>query len=276
MLSAFDLVLATIGCALAASRFLPTGHLDPGQRRCSLPSKTTLTASKTTTASWSLTKKMEKASQASAHGLSVTVHAIGDRANHDVLDVFEAVRQEEKSRGDLHSLHHRIEHVQILHPEDIHRLAKLNVIASMQPIHATSDMEAADRYWGDRARYSYAWRSVLETGALLVFGSDAPVDPIEPLLGIHAAVTRQRASGAPGPGGWYPEQKMTMPETIHAFTLAAAITSGQEERMGSITPGKLADLTVFERDIFTIPSDELLDVGIAGTIVGGDFKHRAW
>ncbi len=219
---------------------------------------------------------MEKTSQASAHGLSVTIHAIGDRANHDVLDVYETVRREEATRPSSPSLRHRIEHVQILHPNDLHRLAQLNVIASMQPIHATSDMEMADRNWGDRARYSYAWRSVLETGATLVFGSDAPVEGIEPLPGIHAAVTRHRADGRPDPDGWYPEQKLTMNETIHAFTLAAAITGGQEAKLGSITPGKLADLTIFDQDIFTIPTDELLEVKIAGTVVDGEFKYRTW
>lgn len=226
---------------------------------------------------------MAHASRASAHGLSVTIHAIGDRANHDVLDVYEAVRAEEQERrgkgeeGGLATLRHRIEHVQVLHPNDLYRLAQLNVIASMQPTHATSDMEMADKYWGPtRARYSYAWRTMLDTGATLVFGSDAPVERIEPLLGIHAAVTRRRADGTPGPDGWFPEQKLTMPETIHAFTMGAAITSGQETTQGSITPGKLADLTIFGRDIFTIPPDELLDVTIAGTIIGGEFKHRAF
>jgi predicted amidohydrolase YtcJ len=164
-----------------------------------------------------------------------------------------------------------------LHPDDLQRLGQLNVIASMQPTHATSDMAMADSYWGPRrARYSYAWRTIKDSGALLVFGSDCPVERIEPILGIHAAVTRRRADGQPGPQGWYPEQKLTMQEAIHAFTMAAAMTSGQEARQGSITPGKVADLTVFTRDIFTIPPDELLEVGIAGTVVGGAFKHRVW
>ncbi len=215
---------------------------------------------------------LEKASAASAHGLSVTVHAIGDRANHDVLDVYEAVRQEESGRGQA-PLRHRIEHVQIIHPADQHRLAQLGVIASMQPIHATSDMETADRNWGSRTKDSYAWRTMLNSGATLVFGSDAPIEKIDPMPGIHAAVTRRRADGSPGPDGWHPEQKLTMAETIHGFTTAAAITSGQEATQGSIAPGKLADFTIFGRDIFAIPPDELLDVEISGTIVGGKFMH---
>ena len=219
---------------------------------------------------------MEKASAAAANGLSVTIHAIGDRANHDVLDVYEAVRQEEKSRITHHALRHRIEHVQLLHPDDLNRLGELKIIASMQPTHATSDMEMAEAHWGDRAPYSYAWRAMLNSGALVVFGSDAPIEKIDPLPGIYAAVTRRRADGAPGPEGWHPEQKLTLDETIYAFTMAAALTSGQETRQGSITPGKLADLTVYGRDIFAIPPDELLDVEIAGTMVNGQFKYRTF
>lgn len=235
---------------------------------------------------------MAYASRASANGLSVTVHAIGDKANHDILDVYEAVRAEERrakseertapapsslfaSRSSS-LLRHRIEHVQLLHPADLGRLGQLGIVASMQPIHATSDMQMADSYWGERARYSYAWRTLLNSGATLVFGSDAPVEPIEPLLGIYAAVARRRPDGTPGPAGWYPEQKLTMQETIHAFTMGAAITSGQETTQGSLTPGKLADLTIFDRDIFAISPDELLDVKIEGTVVNGRFCHRTF
>ncbi|MFQ5420939.1 MAG: amidohydrolase family protein, partial [Anaerolineae bacterium] len=170
----------------------------------------------------------------------------------------------------------RIEHVQILHPSDLTRLGQLNVIASMQPIHAITDMEAAGQLWGERTPYSYAWRTMLDTGAALAFGSDSPVEPIEPLLGLHAAVTRRRANGFPGPDGWHPEQKLTMPEAVYAFTVGAAFAAGQEKQQGSITPGKLADLTIFPQDIFNIPPDDLLDMQIAGTIVGGTFRHRDW
>jgi predicted amidohydrolase YtcJ len=216
------------------------------------------------------------ASQASAAGLSVTVHAIGDRANHDILDVYEAVRQEEAGRSAAPALRHRIEHVQILHPDDFARLASLNVIASMQPIHATSDMDMADRYWGDRNQYSYAWRTVKEMGAVLAFGSDAPVDPIDPLKGIYAAVSRRRPDGSPGVKGWYPEQRLTMAETIEAFTLGAAFAGNREGRMGSIEPGKWADFTILDRDIFTIPQNEILDLQVDGTVIGGQFKHRTF
>ena len=216
---------------------------------------------------------LERAREASAGGLSVTVHAIGDRANHDVLDVFEFVRKEELERVGP-KLRHRIEHVQVLHPDDRHRLAQLNVIASMQPIHATSDMDMADRYWGERARYSYAWRTIWDSGALVVFGSDAPVERIDPLPGLHAAVTRRRPDGRPGPDGWYPEQRLRLEEAVYAFTTAAALTAGQEARQGTIAPGKLADLTIFDRDIFAVAPDELLEAGVAATLVNGKFRYR--
>lgn len=218
---------------------------------------------------------LEKARQASAGGLSLTVHAIGDRANHDVLDVYDFLRREERAQ-DRPGLRHRIEHVQVLHPDDLNRLAALNVIASMQPIHATSDMDMADRYWGERARFSYAWRTIWDSGAMVVFGSDAPVERIDPLPGIHASVARRRAGGYPGKDGWYPQERLSMEETLFAFTSAAAITAGQEHSQGTISPGKLADLTIFGRDLLTVPTDELLDVTIDGTIVDGQFRHRTW
>lgn len=218
---------------------------------------------------------MEKATQASANGLSVTVHAIGDRANHDVLDVYEVLRQQEKERASQ-PLRHRIEHVQLLHPDDLHRLAQLNVIASMQPTHAISDIDIANEFWGERTQYSYAWRTMLDTGAILAFGSDAPIEKIEPLAGLRAAVTRRRPHYYPSKEGWHPEQKLTMEEAVHAFTMGAALTSGQETSQGSISLGKCADMTIYSQNIFSIPEDELLDVTIAGTIVNGDLKYRTF
>jgi predicted amidohydrolase YtcJ len=227
---------------------------------------------------------MAQASQASANGLRVTIHAIGDRANHDVLDVYEALREEESQRRaedatierSGRQLRHRIEHAQILHPDDFRRFADLNVIASMQPIHATSDMIMAERYWGERARYSYAWRTLLNDGATLVFGSDAPIDPIEPLSGLYAAVTRRLSDGAPGPDGWHPEQRLSVSEAVQAYTMGAAVTSGREDVLGSIEPGKLADFTILDRDIFSVSPDELKEAKIAATVVGGKILYRTW
>ncbi len=214
----------------------------------------------------------EIASKAAANNLSVTVHAIGDKANHDILDVYEAVRKEEAQRGQGTSLRHRIEHVQILIEEDLNRLAELNVVSSMQPIHCTSDMEMADKHWGDRTKFSYAWRTMLESQALLVFGSDCPVEPIDPMLGIYAAVSRKKQDGSYAPAGWHPEQKLNMAETIRAFTLAAAETAGTQATQGSISPGKLADITVFDHDLFAIDAEAIKTTQVVATIVGGEIK----
>lgn len=203
-------------------------------------------------------------------GLGMTVHAIGDRANHEVLDAYEQLRAYEKEKG-LPALRHRIEHVQVLHPDDAPRLAKLNVIASMQPIHATSDMWMADKYWGERASLAYAWRTQLEAGARLAFGSDAPVESPNPFWGIHAAVTRQRADGSPGPEGWHPEQRLTVQEAIEGFTLGAAYAAYAEKRLGKLAEGYLADLIVLEKDPFTCNPVELKDLQSSATMVGGEW-----
>jgi predicted amidohydrolase YtcJ len=188
-----------------------------------------------------------------------------------VLDVYEEVARSAQ-RG---SLRNRIEHVQLVHPQDYNRLGKLGVIASMQPTHATSDMMMADKYWGKRNTGAYAWRTQLDAGAVLAFGSDCPVEKIDPLLGIHAAVTRRRADGSPGPEGWYPEQRLTVGEAVRAFTWGAAYAAGKEDRLGSITPGKLADFTVLDRDIFKVEPMELLNTHVEATLIGGQFVWQA-
>jgi predicted amidohydrolase YtcJ len=220
----------------------------------------------------------ENVRRASAAGLSSTIHAIGDKANHDVLDVLAMVRAEEARRQADGSarLRHRIEHVQLLHPDDFKRLAQLNVIASMQPIHATSDMLIADRYWGPwRSAGAYAWRTQLNAGAKLAFGSDSPVESFNPFLGIHAAVTRRRSDGSPAPEGWYPEQRLTVSEAVHGFTLGAAYASYEENRKGSLTPGKLADLILLDRDIFAIDPMAIAETQVLATMIDGMWVWQA-
>jgi predicted amidohydrolase YtcJ len=207
-------------------------------------------------------------------GLGMTVHAIGDRANHEVLDAFEQLRAYESEHG-LPHLRHRIEHVQVLHPKDADRLAKLDIIASMQPIHATSDMLTADRFWGERSALAYAWRTQLQHGALLAFGSDAPVESPNPFLGLHAAITRRRPDGTPGPEGWYPEQRLTMAEAISAYTLGAAYAANAEDRLGKLAPGFLADLIVLEQDPITCQPDDLLTAHSLATMVGGEWVWQS-
>lgn len=218
----------------------------------------------------------ELVSAASKAGFPSTIHAIGDKAVHDVLDVYEAVRAEEAARGiPRTALRHRIEHVQLIHPDDAGRLAALDVIASMQPIHATADYLMADRYWGGRARWSYNARLQIDRGARVAFGSDSPVEPFEPIRGIHAALTRRRADGSPGPQGWYPELRLTMDETLRGYTQGPAYAGGMDGKLGKIAPGYLADLTVFDRDLYATPPDDLLHAQVIGTMVGGVWRYRA-
>ena len=149
------------------------------------------------------------------------VHAIGDQANRRVLDAFQKARAIEPPDR---RMVHRIEHAQLLDPVDIPRFAQLGIVASMQPIHCTSDMHAAGRLWGARSRYAYAWRSLLDSGAALAFGSDAPVETPNPFVGIHAAVTRQDEHDQPE-GGWYPEERLTVEEAVRAYTEGAALSA---------------------------------------------------
>ena len=211
---------------------------------------------------------------ASKSGLSLAVHAIGDRAVHEVMEGFARLRAYERERG-LPALRHRIEHVQTIHPGDAGCLAELDVIASMQPIHAPSDMLVADRLLGGRAAFSYAWRTQLQHGARLAFGSDAPVESPNPFRGLHAAVTRRRADGSPGPEGWFPEQRLTVREAIEGFTLGPAFAAGMENRLGRLSAGFLADLTVVETDPFTCDPSDLYSIQPTATMVGGEWVWQS-
>ncbi len=211
---------------------------------------------------------------ATDNGLSLAVHAIGDRTNRKVLDQFTRIRRYEQEKG-YRPLRHRIEHVQILHPADAPRLAELDIIASMQPIHVVSDMEMADRYWGDRCRGAYALRTQLAHGAHLALGSDAPVDSPNPFLGLHAAITRRRTDGHPGLNGWYPEQRLTLLDALEGFTLGPAFAAGMENRLGCLKVGYMADLILLEKDPFTCDPDELLTMQPEAVMVGGDWVWQA-
>lgn len=208
--------------------------------------------------------------QAARAGLAVAVHAIGDGAVRMVLDAMEWARaQDEATRRALF----RVEHAQLVHPDDVPRFRQLDVVASMQPIHAVADRLVADQHWGARARHAYAWRSLLEAGAPLAFGTDAPVERIEPLRSLHAAVTRQDVDGAPE-GGWYPEQRLTLEEAVRAYTLGSAAAEGAQAVRGSLEPGKLADLVVLSLDPFGRGPEALLEVEVDVTMVGGRIVHE--
>lgn len=218
-----------------------------------------------------LKAQVEKAARA---GLAVHIHAIGDRANRHVLDAIEAAQREPSGYGFGLHLRHRIEHAQVLHPDDIARFARFNVIASMQPIHCTQDMKLADKHWGARSRFAYAWSSLLSSGARLAFGSDAPVETPDVLQGLYAATTRCRADGYPGPEGWYPEECLSVQEAVYAYTAGAAYSSGEEAIKGSLAPGKLADLAVLSNDIFAGAPDEILGTTVVATMVNGEFVYE--
>jgi predicted amidohydrolase YtcJ len=212
--------------------------------------------------------------RANAAGLACAVHAIGDAACHVVLNAYE--RAAECAGPTMSSIRNRIEHAQLLHPDDLPRFARLSIVASMQPLHATSDMLIAERHWGARCQTAYAWKSLLQTGAALAFGSDCPVEIADPLAGIHAAVTRRRADGSPGPEGWLPGQRLSVEQAVHGYTLGAAYAAGREKELGSIAPGKLADLTILDRDVFSIPPQEIGATAVSATMVGGRLVYRTF
>lgn len=202
-------------------------------------------------------------------GISAIVHAIGDAANRKVLDAIEKALKAGAEAGVAPpALPHRIEHCQVLHPKDIGRFAKLGVIASMQPIHATADMEVAEQLWGERCAHAYAWRSLLDSGATLAFGSDAPVETMNPWAGLHAAVTRQRPGGEPQ-GGWRPEQRVSVQEAMQAYCVGPAIASGEAHEKGRLCAGALADMAVLTGDPFRSAPADLHAITAALTIVGG-------
>jgi hypothetical protein len=201
--------------------------------------------------------------------MQVAVHAIGDCAAGITLEGIESAL-EKKPREDHR---HRIIHCQILSEKLIERMAAVGVVADVQPKFVTTDMLwTEDRVGTERTRTSYAWKSLLEAGVPVAFGSDAPVEPIDPLLGIYAAVTRKNLEGAPE-GGWYPEQRLSTYEAFRGFTLGGAYAEFAEEQRGTLEVGKQADLVAFDRDPFRVPADELKELEVKATIVGGNLVY---
>lgn len=210
-----------------------------------------------------------KVKKANDMGFQVGIHAIGDFGNRQSLDAFE------NAQGGVASpLRNRIEHSQIIALDDIPRFAELGVIASMQATHATSDMNMAeDRIGSERIQGAYAWRKLLESGAVIANGSDFPVELANPMYGLYASVTRQSRGGLPE-GGWYPGEGLSREETLHSFTFAAAYAAHQEDRLGSLEPGKWADFIVIDQDYFTIPASEIDDIQVLQTWVGGEMVYE--
>jgi predicted amidohydrolase YtcJ len=209
--------------------------------------------------------------RASAERLAIAAHAIGDRAVRSAVDAFKAHQTVWQAAG----LRHRIEHLQFGHPDDIRRYGRLGLVGSMQPIHAPSDRDMAERHWGPRRCASaYAWRTVADAGAVLAFGSDAPVETCDPLQGLYAAVTRRHPRD-PGREPWCPELAVTPLEAVRAYTVGAAWAVGAERERGTIEPGRLADFTLLSEDILARPDepsatgDILGRTRVLGTVVGG-------
>ena len=211
--------------------------------------------------------------EAAAGGLSLSIHAIGDLANRTLLDALERVRGFEAEQG-ITSLPHRIEHVQLIHPDDIPRLQALGVTASMQPLHAVSDMVMADDYWGGRTRYAYAPKFFIDNGTRVIFGSDAPVESPNPWLGIHAAVTRRNINGNPSPEGWHSEGRLSLEQSLRGFTSTPGKASGKGKQQGVIAKEFWADCIILDDDPFKSQSEDLWKIKPVGTMINGEWVWR--
>lgn len=208
------------------------------------------------------------ARKAAMAGIAVAVHAIGDLANHHVLNALAEIRDITAVSG----LRHRIEHVQFLQPADVTRIAGLGAIASMQPQHCPSDLPILGMVKG-RGLASYAWRSLLDAGATVAFGSDSPVEVPNPFHGLHAAMTRTGEDGRPD-GGWEPWERITLREALHAYCVAPGYASGEEGIKGQLRPGMLADFAVLDTDIFNAAPEEIRETRARLTVTGGEIRYR--
>lgn len=216
--------------------------------------------------------------KADKSGLAVMIHAIGDRTNRELVDLLERVlvlSSQQQDGRTLPSMPHRIEHLQMIRTEDIQRLGAIDRVAGcVQPHNLILDINMVDQCVGDKGRFVYSFRDMLDAGINLLFSSDTPVCDPSPLVGIHAAVTRQRADGTPK-NGWYPEQKVTVEEAIYAYTMAPALASGAGRTLGSLSIGKFADLVVLDRDILSIDPADIIKTSVELTMVDGQIVYRS-
>lgn len=207
--------------------------------------------------------------EADSMGLQIALHAIGDKANTWALDAFEAALKVNGAR----ERRHRIEHAQVVLPEDLPRFRQLGVIASIEPSHCIDDMRWAEKRIGKRAKYAYLWKSFVRHGVQIAFGTDWTVEPLDPMLGLYASVTREFPDGGP-PGGWYPEEKISLDEAIEFYTAGSAFAEFMEKEKGTLAEGKLADFIVLDRDLFQIEPKELLKTRVIMTVVGGKIQYQ--
>jgi predicted amidohydrolase YtcJ len=204
------------------------------------------------------------------NGSDLSIHAIGDRANQEAIKAFRVIRKNEVATGQQ-PVKLRIEHVQVISAQNLMDFYKFNITASMQPLHAISDMDMADTCWGERKQLAYAWKSLQENGARLVFGSDAPVESPDPFRGLHAAVTRQRPDDSPAPDGWVPNQRITLKSALEAYTIHPAGISRVKSISGTLEPGSPADLILLERDPFMAKAQELHHIHPMATMFNGQW-----
>jgi predicted amidohydrolase YtcJ len=218
---------------------------------------------------------MELVAEMMRSGFQVGVHAIGDAGNRETLDFLQSVVDADPKTRELR---HRIEHAQVVHPDDIPRFASLNVIASMEPPHCAEDQRWAEARIGpSRVKGAYAWRSLRKAGARLAFNSDLAGSDHDIFYGLHSAITRRDREKNP-PAGWYPEERMTLEEALRGYTVWNAYAAGQESETGTLSPGKRADITILSIDplaVGEVDPGRLFDGRIVATIVGGEVVHEA-
>jgi hypothetical protein len=205
-------------------------------------------------------------------GISLAVHAIGDHANREMLDGFTHLKNE--GYFEQVDLKPRIEHVQIITPQDVQRLASLDIWASMQPIHAVSDRDMADKYWGERCRNAYAWKSILDAGGNLIFGSDAPVESPNPMWGLSAAVARTSTGNLQPRESWVPEQRISLSDALSAYIPAPHDATGFGNKAGRLMQGHRADLVVFKENLFNLTYDSLANIKPDACMIGGKWAFQ--
>lgn len=208
--------------------------------------------------------------RAGAAGFPMSIHAIGDQAARDVLAIFD--EHLSTPEGKALTMPHRIEHVQVIKENDLQKFSNKNIVASMQPYHLMTDWQTADKIWGERTKFGFPMRTILELGGTLAFGSDAPVAPMDPMAAIYAAVTRQDLDGNPA-GGWQPQQKLTMAQTIEAYTMGCATVSGKAALQGSLVPGKWADFIILSQNLFEIEPEQILETAVDVTVIASEVVY---
>lgn len=221
------------------------------------------------------TTMMETVGTAAELGMSIAIHAIGDRAVHVALNSIERAQQrlaDANMQATMARLRYRVEHAQLVAPEDLERMSRLGVVASVQPFHAVADRDLAERYWGKRYQRAYAYRTMQEMGIPLALGSDAPVETFDPLRILYAAIQRNDPATPERPS-WLPEQALPVTQALWGYTLGAAYAGGEENDKGSLTPGKLGDAVVLREDLLTIEPEKIRENGVQATIVGGNVVY---